>query len=45
MKKRHGIQVASIVTLSDLITYLEDKPQYSKDLANIRAYKAEYGEQ
>jgi orotate phosphoribosyltransferase len=45
VKKRHGIQVASIVTLSDLITYLEDKPQYSKDLANIRAYKAEYGEQ
>lgn len=44
VKKRHNIQVASIVTLSNLITYLEDKPQYAEHLANIRAYKKEYGE-
>jgi orotate phosphoribosyltransferase len=43
VEKRHGIKVASIVTLDDLITYLEDKPDQAEDLARIRAYRAEYG--
>lgn len=43
VEKRHGIKVASIVTLDDLITYLEDKPQQAEDLERIRAYRAKYG--
>ena len=43
VEERHGIKVASIVTLDDLITYLEDKPEQSEDLERIRAYRAEYG--
>ncbi|WP_126452554.1 orotate phosphoribosyltransferase [Sulfuriflexus mobilis] len=43
VEKRHGIKVASIVTLDDLITYLEDKPQLAEDLERIRAYRAKYG--
>lgn len=43
VEERHGIKVASIVTLDDLITYLEDKPEQAKDLERIRAYRAEYG--
>jgi len=44
VKKRHGINVASIVTLADLMTYLEDKAQYADSLTKIQAYEAEYGE-
>jgi orotate phosphoribosyltransferase len=43
VEERHGIKVASIVTLDDLITYLEDKPDHSEYLERIRAYRAEYG--
>ena len=43
VEERHGIKVASIVTLDDLITYLEDKPEQAEDLKRIRAYRAEYG--
>lgn len=43
VEERHGIKVASIVTLDDLITYLEDKPDQAEDLERIRAYRAEYG--
>lgn len=43
VEERHGIKVASIVTLDDLITYLEDKPDQAEDLARIRAYRVEYG--
>lgn len=44
VKQRHGIDVSSIVTLSDLITYLEDKSQYADSLSRIKDYKAQYGE-
>ena len=40
---RHGIKVASIVSLDNLVTYLEDKPEQAEDLERIRAYRAEYG--
>ncbi len=43
VEERHGIKVASIVTLDDLITYLEDKPEQAEHLERIRAYRAEYG--
>ena len=43
VEERHGIKVASIVTLDDLITYLEDKPEQAEYLERIRAYRAEYG--
>jgi orotate phosphoribosyltransferase len=43
VEERHGIKVASIVTLDDLITYLEDKPDQAEYLERIRAYRAEYG--
>jgi orotate phosphoribosyltransferase len=43
VEERHGIKVASIVMLDDLITYLEDKPDQAEYLERIRAYRAEYG--
>ena len=43
VEERHGIKVASIVTLDDLITYLEDKPDQAEHLERIRAYRTEYG--
>ena len=43
VEERHGIKVTSIVTLDDLITYLEDKPEQAEDLERIRTYRAEYG--
>lgn len=43
VEARHGIKVASIVTLDDLITYLEGKPEQAADLERIRAYRAKYG--
>jgi len=38
-----GVRVASIVTLSDLLTYLGERPGHAEDLARIEAYRAEYG--
>jgi len=43
VEERHGIKVASIVNLDDLITYLESKPDQAEHLERIRAYRAEYG--
>jgi len=43
VEERHVIKVTSIVTLDDLITYLEDKPEQAEDLERIRTYRAEYG--
>lgn len=43
VEQRHGIKVASIVTLDDLIDYLQDKPQQAEHLQRIRAYRTEYG--
>jgi orotate phosphoribosyltransferase len=38
-----GIKVASIVTLTDLLDYLRDKPEHSGDVVNIENYRAQYG--
>lgn len=43
VETRHGIKVASIVNLDNLITYLEDKHEQADHLVRIRAYRAEYG--
>ncbi|MBI2778963.1 MAG: orotate phosphoribosyltransferase [Gammaproteobacteria bacterium] len=39
----HGIKVASIVNLDNLIEYLSMQPAMSDALENIRAYQARYG--
>jgi orotate phosphoribosyltransferase len=36
-------QVVSIVTLGDVVDYLMDKPEYEEHLANINAYRQQYG--
>jgi len=43
VEQRHGIKVASIVTLDNLITYLADKPEQAEHLERIRAYRETYG--
>jgi orotate phosphoribosyltransferase len=43
VEQRHGIKVASIVTLDDLVTYLENKPDDADALERIRAYREQYG--
>lgn len=36
-------KVISIVTLADLISYLEDKPDMAESLASIKKYRQDYG--
>ena len=36
-------QVISIVTLTDLISYLESKEDMAEHLANIKQYRVDYG--
>ncbi|AWL13426.1 Orotate phosphoribosyltransferase [Saliniradius amylolyticus] len=36
-------QVVSIVSLSDLVGYLEQQPEMAEHLANIKAYREQYG--
>ena len=43
VEQRYQIQVTSIVTLSTLITYLEEKYEAHAHLTAIRAYRTEYG--
>jgi orotate phosphoribosyltransferase len=38
-----GIPVLSIVTLDDLVEYLETQPDHAAQVAAIRAYRSEYG--
>lgn len=38
-----GIKVASIVTLNELLQYLEDRPEMEEHSQAIRAYREEYG--
>ncbi|UCE90056.1 MAG: orotate phosphoribosyltransferase [Pseudomonadota bacterium] len=39
----YGIPVLSIVTLTDLIAFLEQRPDSKAQLEAVRAYRAEYG--
>ena len=41
--ERFNVPVQSIITLNDLIFYLEDKPGMQEQLARIREYQERYG--
>jgi len=43
VERDFGTQVISIVTLADLITYLEVKPEMAASLASIKQYRQDYG--
>jgi len=43
MEARHGIKVVSIVTLTDLVDYLDSQPDMAGSLAIIRQYREQYG--
>ncbi len=43
IRRRHGIPVISIITLDDLIEFLQGKPEYSAKLDGILQYRKEYG--
>jgi len=43
VEETHGIRVASIVTLTDMLTYLGEKPEHGQDVAKIEAYREQYG--
>ncbi len=43
IEQQYNIPVTSIVNLDQLIQYLEQQPEGTKDLAAIKAYREEYG--
>jgi len=43
VERDFGTQVLSIVTLTDLIVYLEDQPEMADSLASIKKYRQDYG--
>ena len=43
VERDFGTKVISIVTLGDLISYLEDKPEMAEHLENIKQYRQDYG--
>ncbi len=43
VERDFGCQVVSIVTLADLVAYLEDQPDMAQHLDAVRAYRAQYG--
>ena len=43
VERDFGTKVISIVTLADLISYLEAKPDMAEHLANIKQYREDYG--
>ena len=43
MERDYGCQVISIITLKDLIAYLEERPEMADHLAAVQAYREEYG--
>ena len=43
VERDYGCKVISIVTLKDLISYLEEKPEMAEHLATVRAYREEFG--
>ena len=43
VERDFGCAVISIVSLSDLITYLEDKGDATEHLDAVKAYRAEFG--
>ena len=43
VERDFGCQVISIITLKELIAYLEEKPEMAEHLASVRAYREAYG--
>ena len=43
VERDYGCKVISIVTLKDLISYLEEKPEMAEHLTAVRAYREAYG--
>ena len=43
VERDYKCQVTAIITLKDLISYLEEKPEMADHLAKVRAYQKEYG--
>ncbi|WP_342754497.1 orotate phosphoribosyltransferase [Pantoea sp. MBD-2R] len=43
VERDYGCKVIAIITLNELITYLEEKPELADHLAAVRAYRREYG--
>ena len=43
VERDYHCKVISIITLKDLITYLEEKPEMADHLATVREYRREFG--
>jgi orotate phosphoribosyltransferase len=43
VRQDYGLQVFSIATLDDLLTYIEQVPALQAHIAPIQAYRAQYG--
>ncbi len=43
VERDYGCKVISIITLKELIAYLEEKPEMADHLVAVRAYRKEYG--
>ena len=43
VERDYQAKVIAIITLGDLIRYLEEKPEMADALAQVRAYRAQYG--
>jgi orotate phosphoribosyltransferase len=43
VERDYSCKVTSIITLKDLIAYLEEKPEMAESLAAVRAYREEFG--
>lgn len=43
VERDYGMQVASIISLDDLVEYLEELGDRTTELASIKAYRAKYG--
>lgn len=43
VERDYGCKVISIITLKDLIAYLEEKPEMAEHLAAVRAYREAFG--
>jgi orotate phosphoribosyltransferase len=43
VESQYGVQVASIVGLADLVTYLNEKSGMEDDLKRVEAYREQYG--
>ena len=43
VERDYGAKVISIITLADLISYLEQQPGQAGMLEKVRAYRSQYG--